>query len=73
MKIIVKMENDKPILFFPDEPASKPNRVAAYAPHDGEHAEACRAYMRSLKTPRTMEERNKAWRVVAQYSRMQSA
>lgn len=67
MKITVKMEDGRPVLFFPDEKAN-PGRVLCFAPV-GEHSEASRAYMRSLPPPMGNNERLAAWRAVALYAR----
>ena len=66
MKIIVKIEDGAPILFFPSEPAN-PGRVLCYA-QIGEHSEAGRAYMRKLPEPATPAQRREAWRALARYS-----
>lgn len=69
MKIVVKMEDGRPALFFPDEPA-QPGRVLCFAA--GEHHEASRAYMRRLHPPQTEPERLAAWRTLARYSTTQT-
>lgn len=66
MKIIVKIEDGAPILFFPSEPA-KPGKVLCYA-QIGEHSEACRAYMRNLPEPASPAQRIAAWRALSRYS-----
>lgn len=65
MKIIVKIEDGRPALFFPDEPA-KPGRVSCFAM--GEHSEASRAYMRALPAPAGADELRDAWLGLARYA-----
>lgn len=63
MKIIVKIDAGAPVLFFPDEPASKPNLVKTAT------GETPRAYMRSLPTAQGVAQRNAAWMALASYCR----
>lgn len=66
MKIIIRMENQTPILFFPDE-KSGDGKIACFSPLDG-HCGASRAYMRGLKSPVAKPEIVKSWQALARYA-----
>lgn len=65
MKIIVKIEDGKPVLFFPDE-IHHDKQITCFSVTDG-HSSATRAYMRSLKNPETDGEILQSWRMLARY------
>lgn len=67
MKIIVKMEDCKPVLFFPEE-QNDDKTIQCFSTTDG-HAPANRAYMRSLKAPQTKDELLRAFLVLARYAK----
>lgn len=67
MKIIIKMENGAPILFFPEETESN-GAIGCYSPRDG-HGSASRAYMRGLENPATKDEIVRCCQALAQYAR----
>lgn len=71
MRITIKMEDGRPVLFFPDDVAN-PGRVVCYAAM-GEHSEAARAYMRRLPAPVTPAERAACWDFLARYARSAAA
>jgi hypothetical protein len=65
MKIIVKIEDGKPVLFFPDETHHN-KHIQCFSVIDG-HTSATRAYMRSLKNPETPDEILHSWLMLARY------
>lgn len=66
MKILIKMEDGKPIIFFPDQ-IDRDKSIACWTAA-GEHATASRAYMRSLKAPETKHDIVAAWQTLARYA-----
>lgn len=66
MKIIIKMENGAPILFFPEE-KERNGAIGCYSSREG-HSIASRAYMRGLKSPATKEEIVRCWRALHHYA-----
>lgn len=66
MKILVKIEDGRPLLIFPGE-VNKDASVNVYSPTDG-HCTASRGYIRRLKNPESLEELRLAWRVLAVYA-----
>lgn len=67
MKIELRMENGKPIIFLPDDDTGKPNVIACYTERE-QHSEAQRAYMRSLKKPCNDLERLLCRQVLRRYA-----
>lgn len=67
MRIIIKMEDGRPVLFFPDETGAD-RHIPCFSDVDG-HCTAARAYMRSLPAPQTPADRVKAWRALQAYAR----
>lgn len=66
MKIDIRMEDGRPVLFFPDETGAN-RRVPFFSLTDG-HGEACRAYMRRLPKPATPAEKLRAWQALRIYA-----
>ena len=66
MKIEVRLENGKPILFFP-EYVNHDKTIVCYAELGGD-SRASRAYMRSLPKPITSAERIECWLTLARYA-----
>lgn len=67
MRIIVKFEEGRPILFFPDD-VERDKSISCWRESE-EHSSAQRAYMRALPDPATPEQRAQAWRVLARYAK----
>ena len=66
MKIIIRMEDGHPILFFPEE-KEVDGRIPCWA-QSGEHSTATRGYMRKLKAPAPGDETRRAWVALGQYA-----
>jgi hypothetical protein len=66
MKIIVKLENETPIFFFPEE-KERDGSIVCYSPREG-HSSASRAYMRGLKSPATKGDIVKCWHELSRYA-----
>ena len=66
MKIELRLEDDKPIIFFADE--MKLDKTISCYCDSGQHAIASRAYMRSLKKPSTHEQIAGCWRLLNRYT-----
>lgn len=63
MKLDIRMEYGKPIIFWLDNPDDDPWEITAYGLHC-EHVSACRAYMRKLKKPETPEDIQSCFKVL---------
>ena len=66
MKIELRIEDDKPIIFFTDE-IERDKTISCYC-DNGQHAMASRAYMRSLKKPSTHEQMADCWWLINRYT-----
>jgi len=66
MKIELRLEDGKPIIFFTDE-IERDKTISCYC-DNGQHAKASRAYMRSLKKPSNYDQIEKCWRLLQSYS-----
>lgn len=66
MRITIKIEDGRPILFFPDD-VERDKSISCWTERE-EHATAQRAYMRRLRAPGTPAERAQAWRALARYA-----
>ena len=66
MKIELRLEDGKPIIFFPDE--MKLDKTISCYCENGQNATSSRAYMRSLKKPSTHEQMADCWRLLHNYS-----
>lgn len=69
MKIDIRMEDGSPVIFWTDNPDMRNGIIMSYA-KIGQHSEACRAYMRSLKKPTTKEEIDAAFNLLYEWSRL---
>lgn len=67
MKIIVKIEESKPLICFPEN-LSGDNGILAFSQIDG-HVTISRGYMRNLRDPETREELAHAWRALEIYAK----
>jgi hypothetical protein len=65
MRIEIRLENGKPILFFPEE-IERDKSIACYCETEG-HASAARAYMRRLPKPESPADALACWRVLERY------
>lgn len=63
MKLELRIEGDRPAVFWTDCPDTNPGRVLCFTLHDG-HNEASRAYMRSLHKPLSRTELTAASRTL---------
>jgi hypothetical protein len=66
MRIEIRIEDDRPILFFPDE-VQNDKTINCWTVH-AEHATASRSYMRGLAKPTTPEQLKSCWRALNIYS-----
>ena len=66
MKIELRLEDGKPIIFFPD--GMKLDKTISCYCDNGQHAIASRAYMRSLKKPSTHEQMEDCWQLLKRYT-----
>lgn len=65
MKIEFRIEDEKPLLVFPDE-QERDKSISVWSQRE-EHATAQRAYLRRLRKPETEEEKKQAWRALRYY------
>ena len=66
MKLELRIEDGKPILFFLDV-ENRDRSIQCYT-IGTEHSQASRAYMRKLPKPETAHEKNLAWALLKHYA-----
>ena len=66
MKIEVYIEHGEPLIVFPQQ-INANKTIGVYSRSEG-HAQATRAYLRTLAMPQTAEETKAAWRVLKWYA-----
>lgn len=67
MKLDIRMESGRPIIFWVDDPDATQHTVTCYTLHD-EHNASSRAYMRDLPKPQTSEEFDLVMRTLAAWA-----
>lgn len=67
MKLEIRIENGKPILFWLDDPDEHGENVTCFTMQDM-HNTSSKAYMRDLPKPETKEDYTQAFRVLASWS-----
>ena len=65
MKLEIRLEDGKPILFFTDS-ENRDKTIDCYTQRDG-HNTAARAYMRRLSKPSTGEDLGACWALLGAY------
>jgi hypothetical protein len=68
MKLELRIEDGKPILFFLDV-ENRDRSIQCYR-IGTEHSNASRAYMRSLPKPETAQEKNDCWGLLDHYANL---
>jgi hypothetical protein len=68
MKIDIRLEDGKPILFFLNIDVNSKNNLINCFNHKEMHNQASRAYMRSLKKPLTKNELLESFRLLKYYA-----
>jgi len=66
MKLELRLEDGKPILFFTDI-ENRDKKIDCYTIRE-QHGISSRAYMRSLPKPETAEQKNAAWALLKHYA-----
>jgi hypothetical protein len=66
MKLEIRLEDGKPIIFFTDA-LNQSKNIQCYSMAD-QHNHASRGYMRSLPKPETAHEKNMAWDLLKHYA-----
>jgi len=69
MKLEIRLEDGKPIIFWTDNPDDRPHEIAAYGMHC-EHVTASRGYMRKCKKPETVADFESCMKTLAHWARI---
>lgn len=67
MKLDIRMEQGRPIIFWTDDPDATQHTVTCYTLHDG-HNSSSRAYMRGLPKPQTAEDFDRVMSTLAAWA-----